>query len=278
FCFSLAYEYRISNLSDYAWITWILCFIADDLTYYWFHRISHQVRFLWASHMVHHSAEHLSLSAAFRQPWTSHISGTFLFWIWMPFLGFTPAMVIFMKSVNVIYQFGLHTEMIRRLPGWIEFIFNTPAHHRVHHASNLEYLDKNHGGVLIIWDRLFGTYQPEIKKPIYGLTKNIPSQNPIVITFYEWRKIYKDLSSAKGWRECFHYLFNVPGWSVKTLSNNGRLSLFNCTKAGKTNDPGCKKCKGCTFVGKDLDSLNTAPSHLQLNTPGSGVQSNFSRD
>lgn len=212
FSLSLAYEYRIFSLSDNIWITIFPCFLAEDFSYYWFHRLSHQVRYLWASHMVHHSGEDFSYTVAFRQPWTSYISGTFIFWMWIPFIGFTPEMVLFLKSASVIYQFCLHTETIGRLPGWYEYIFNTPSHHRVHHGSDTCYLDKNHGGTLIIWDRIFGTYQDEIFKPTYGLTKNIPSQNPFVITFFEWKRLLADIINATSPLDVFRYLFKAPGW------------------------------------------------------------------
>jgi len=155
--YTFLYEYRLFDLSQHTVLAWIICFLGEDFTYYCCHRLSHEIRFLWASHSVHHSAENFSLTAAFRQSWTNNLTGTFLLWAWLPLLGINPAMLLFMKSVNVIYQFFLHTEAVNKLPHCIEFIFNTPSHHRVHHGSDVEYLDKNHGGTLIIWDRLFGT-------------------------------------------------------------------------------------------------------------------------
>ena len=212
YIYMLIYQFKLFNLSA-NWWAWIICFFADDISYYWYHRLSHQIRFLWASHMVHHSSEQFTFSAGLRVPWTSNISGTFLFWAWMPMIGIEPWMVIFMKSASVIYQFWMHTETIVKLPKWFEAVFNTPSHHRVHHSSDVEYLDKNHAGTLIIWDKLFGTYKEEDFKPKYGLTENIKSSNPFVIEFHEWKNLLKDFKKTKSVRQRTRYLFNAPGWS-----------------------------------------------------------------
>jgi sterol desaturase/sphingolipid hydroxylase (fatty acid hydroxylase superfamily) len=239
--YTLAYEHRIFDLPHNLWLAWILCFIADDFTFYWCHRMSHEVRFLWASHQVHHSGEFFSLSAAFRQSWTSNLTGGFLFWVWMPFVGFTPAIIMFMKSLTAIYQFWLHTETINKLPRWLEAIFNTPSHHRVHHGSDVEYLDKNHGGITIVWDKIFGTYREEIHTPKYGLSKNIGSYNPIVIFLFEWKNIFKDLRRSKNGREFINYLFNAPGWSsdgksktTKQLQRKPHKDCSSCTNTSCT--------------------------------------------
>ncbi len=213
YVYSLIYHFHIFNIPSNCWWAWAICFFGDDFSYYWYHRFSHQVRFLWASHMVHHSSETFTLSSALRVPWTSNITGTFLFWAWMPFIGIQPYMIIFMKSASVIYQFWMHTETIKKLPPWFETVFNTPSHHRVHHSSNLEYLDKNHAGTLIIWDKLFGTYQEEIFKPKYGLIENIKSFNPFIIVFHEWKKLFSDFRKTKKRKDRVHYFFNSPGWS-----------------------------------------------------------------
>ena len=213
FVYTLLYQYRIFEMPDNIWWAWVICFFADDFSWYWFHRSSHKIRFLWASHAVHHSPEVFSLSAGMRVPWTSNITGNFLFWAWMPLIGITPAMIMLMKAVGVVYQFWLHTEAIDKMPKWFEAIFNTPSHHRVHHATNIEYLDKNHAGTLIIWDKFFGTFQEEEQKPVYGLTKKINSSNPVVIAFHEWKNLFSDFKKAKGIKDYANYLFNVPGWS-----------------------------------------------------------------
>jgi sterol desaturase/sphingolipid hydroxylase (fatty acid hydroxylase superfamily) len=211
--YTLLYQYRLFTIPVMCWWAWVICFFSDDFSYYWFHRCSHQVRFLWASHKVHHSSEKFTLSSGLRIPWTSDLTGTFLFWAWMPLIGIEPSMVIFMKSVSAIYQFWMHTETIAKLPKWFEAVFNTPSHHRVHHASNVEYLDKNHAGTLIIWDKIFGTYQEEKFKPKYGLTEDIKSFNPFVIAFHEWKNMFNDFKKTKKLKDRLRYFFNSPGWS-----------------------------------------------------------------
>ncbi|MEP7231704.1 MAG: sterol desaturase family protein [Ginsengibacter sp.] len=211
--YTLIYRYRIFAFPDYSWFTWVICFFGDDLSFYWFHRCSHKVRFLWASHQVHHSSENFTLSSGLRVPWTSNLTGNFLFWAWMPFIGIDSYMVIFAKSVSSIYQFWLHTETIKKLPRCIEAFFSTPSHHRVHHGSNIEYLDKNHGGTIIIWDKMFGTYREETIKPTYGLRSDFDSCNAVKIILSEWIKIGNDLKKTKNFSLRLKYLFNPPGWS-----------------------------------------------------------------
>lgn len=213
FTYTLIYNLRFFTLRGNCWWTWIICLFADDFSYYWYHRFSHQIRFLWASHQVHHSSVKFTFVSGFRVPWTSNLTGNFLFWAWMPLIGLQPYMIMMMKSVSVLYQFWMHTEKIRRLPKWFEAFFNTPSHHRVHHGSNLEYLDKNHGGTLIIWDKMFGTFQQEVVRPKYGLTKDVKSFNPFVIAFHEWAAIVRDCRKTKKLKDRFNYLFNSPGWS-----------------------------------------------------------------
>lgn len=212
----LVYEYAglfKEWLAPDKWYAWVLLFFAEDLTYYWFHRISHESRFFWASHVIHHSSQKYNLSTALRQTWTGTLSGTFLFWIWLPVLGFHPMAIVTIKSVSLIYQFWIHTETIGTLPRPIEFVFNTPSHHRVHHGSDIKYLDRNHAGVLIIWDRLFGTFQPEEERPTYGLTTNIDTYNPVRIAFHEWASLWRDLRQPISWKARLGYLFGPPGWS-----------------------------------------------------------------
>ncbi|NNK80715.1 MAG: sterol desaturase family protein, partial [Flavobacteriales bacterium] len=175
---SLFYQFKIAEI-PISWWSWVLLFFAEDLSYYWMHRISHRSKFFWASHVVHHSSQHYNLSTALRQTWTGPFF-TFIFWLWLPLIGFHPIMIMTQMSISLLYQFWIHTETVDKMPQWFEAIFNTPSHHRVHHASNPRYLDRNHAGILILWDRLFGTFEPESvqEKPVYGLTKNIDSFNP----------------------------------------------------------------------------------------------------
>ena len=193
------------------WWTYALLVLADDLAFYWYHRISHEVRVFWASHVAHHSSTHFNLSTALRQPWVPLT--TLPFWAPLALLGFPPWMIFGMQSVSLIYQFGLHTERIGRLPAPIEFVFNTPSHHRVHHGSQECYLDKNYGGILIIWDRMFGTFAGEDERVVYGLTKNIDSYNPLVVAFGEYGAIWRDIRATGSWRDRVGYVFGGPGWT-----------------------------------------------------------------
>ena len=165
----------------------MLLFFADDLAYYVFHRVSHESRVFWASHVVHHSSQHYNLSTALRQTW---VPMTYLpFWLPLPLLGFEPWMVLLAQSWSLIYQFGLHTERIGKLPRTLEAVLNTPSHHRVHHGANEQYLDRNYGGILVIWDRLFGSFEPEGERVRYGLTKNITTFNPVRVAFHEYHAL-----------------------------------------------------------------------------------------
>ncbi len=211
--FTYLYNHRLFTLDAGIWWYWVLLFFADDFSYYWFHRISHHVNYFWASHVVHHSSQHYNLAAALRQTWTGNATGAFLFWAWMPLVGFHPIWILFMQQISLIYQFWIHTETVHKLPAPVEFIFNTPAHHRVHHGSDLKYLDKNHAGILIIWDRLFGSFQPEEERPVYGLTKNIESYNPALIAFKTWGELFKKALTSGSVKNGVHYFINPPGWS-----------------------------------------------------------------
>ena len=205
------------------WWIFIILFFLDDFSYYWFHRTSHENRFFWASHVVHHSSKHYNLSTALRQTWTGSFY-SFIFWLWLPLIGFHPGMIIFQMSISLLYQFWIHTELIQKTPKWIEFFFNTPSHHRVHHGSNPIYLDRNHAGILIIWDKLFGTFQPELKseKVKYGLVVNIKTYNPIFIAFNEWGALFKDLNTKNiSVRNRIRYLYKPPGWKH---DGTGKLS------------------------------------------------------
>jgi sterol desaturase/sphingolipid hydroxylase (fatty acid hydroxylase superfamily) len=194
--------------------SWALLFVGVEFFYYWFHRCSHEIRWMWATHNVHHSAENIHLVAAYRLGWTSAISGGWLFYLPLVALGFHPAAVLLVLGINLAYQFWLHTEAIGKLPRWFEYVFNTPSHHRVHHAVNPAYLDRNYGGVVIVFDRWFGTFSEErAEDPCrYGLVDPNPSRNPFVIALREWARLARDLWRARGWRQRFAYVFGPPGW------------------------------------------------------------------
>jgi len=196
------------------WESCVALFFAVEFAYYWLHRMSHEIRWMWAQHSVHHSARQITLSVAYRLGWTNLISGPWLFLIPVCWIGFDPRSVALMFAANLIYQFWLHTEAVPKL-GPLEWILNTPSHHRVHHAVNPEYLDRNYGGVLIIWDRLFGTFAAEQagKPREYGLVRQIGTLNPFRIVIAEWLVLARDLRRARNLREAFGYLFGPPGWS-----------------------------------------------------------------
>ena len=211
------YLYELSPLKDIVgrqWWAWVTLFFLDDFAYYWFHRMNHEVRLFWAGHVPHHSSVKLNYATALRQGVGERVH-KYLFWIWIPLLGFDPLMMFTVLSINLIYQFWVHTELVDKMPGWFEYIFNTPSHHRVHHASNVRYLDCNHGGVLIVWDRLFGTFSEEkdFEKPIYGLTKNIDTYNPFKVVSHEYVAIWHDIIRAEKWSDKLKYIFMAPGWS-----------------------------------------------------------------
>lgn len=206
-------NFRIFTIDYNNWISWVVLFFLDDFTFYWGHRIAHTVSFYWASHVVHHSSERFNFSTAVRKTWTYDVTGHFLFWIWLPVLGFNPLQLFAVKTLNFIYQYWIHTERIKKLPKWFEFIFNTPSHHRVHHGSDLKYLDKNHAGVLIIWDRIFGTFQAEEETPKYGLTTNIKTHNLFNVEFHEWKNMLSRVFKSGGFLNGINYLIKPPGWS-----------------------------------------------------------------
>jgi sterol desaturase/sphingolipid hydroxylase (fatty acid hydroxylase superfamily) len=228
-----AWHHRISTLSIDSWWNVFLLFICLEFAYYWYHRASHRIRWFWASHSVHHSPEKFNFSAAYRLGWTGGISGSSLFFVPLAWLGFQPLAIVTGMALNLTYQFWIHTELIPKL-GFLELIFNTPSHHRVHHAANSEYIDRNYGGVLIIFDRLFGTYAEEKAHipAIYGLTHPIKSNNPLKIALHEWIKIVKDLIAADSWQQALCYVFAPPDWKQKhqqafssQINRDSRLTL-----------------------------------------------------
>ncbi|MDB5987366.1 MAG: sterol desaturase family protein [Nevskia sp.] len=209
--YTLVYRYRIFEMPMSAWWSWLLLFFGDEFCYYWFHRAHHRVRLLWCTHVNHHSSQRFNFAVALRQPWTESFSA-YWFWLPLPLLGFHPLAVIAMQSISLIYQFFVHTEAVRSL-GPLEYLINTPAHHRVHHGSNPRYIDKNFGGMLIIWDRLFGSFEPEIERVHYGLVHNIATFNPVRIAFHEFAAMTRDVRQAKSWSELWVAVAREPGAS-----------------------------------------------------------------
>jgi sterol desaturase/sphingolipid hydroxylase (fatty acid hydroxylase superfamily) len=206
------WDFRLTTIAmDRVW-HWIALFLGQEFCYYWMHRADHRVRWFWLNHSVHHSAEQYNLSTAYRLGWTGKLTGAAVFFGPLVWLGFPVPYVVAALAGNLLYQYWLHTELVPRLPGVIEFVFNTPSHHRVHHASNPEYLDCNYGGVLIVFDRLFGTYREERATiPIrYGLVEPVHSYNPVAIVLHSWVKLVRALHRARGFRQIAMTLFGPP--------------------------------------------------------------------
>ncbi len=203
------YDARVIDVSPA--VGWTIAILGWDFVYYWSHRWAHEIRIFWASHVNHHSSQHYNLSVALRQEWGE--------WVRLPLylplalFGVEPWVIVAATAVNLVYQYWLHTEVIGTLPGWFEFVFNTPSHHRVHHGVNQQYLDRNYGSILIIWDRLFGTFEPEGERVVYGLTRNIDSFNPLVIATHEYVDIWRDVRSATTWADRIGYVVRGPGWA-----------------------------------------------------------------
>lgn len=208
-----AWEHRLMTVPLNGVLAFALLFVGQEFCYYWFHRTSHRVRWFWATHAVHHSPNQFTLAAAYRFGLTGALSGTSLFYVPLIWLGFPPVAVFATLSLNLLYQFWLHTDWIPKL-GWLEYVLNTPSHHRVHHASNPHYLDANYGGVLIVFDRLFGTLVVERSDmPCrYGLVKPLLTNNPFKIAFHEWLAMARDVWQAKSWRHRLAFVFGPPGW------------------------------------------------------------------
>jgi sterol desaturase/sphingolipid hydroxylase (fatty acid hydroxylase superfamily) len=218
--FDLAHRHRVADVTTgHPIAVGALLFFGEDLCYYVFHRTHHHVRLLWAAHVHHHSSRYFNLSTALRQPWLTPLTGP---WFWLPlaFVGFTPPMILTAQAASLIYQFWIHTEVIRKLPAPLEWLLNTPSHHRVHHGKNSLYLDRNHGGVLIVWDRLFGTFQAEAEtEPVrYGLTQDISSFNPLWIASHELVSIARDIRSSRSVPEAMGCLFGPPSRSPHALA------------------------------------------------------------
>lgn len=210
--FAFVYEYRILDLGQPAlWWSWLVLLVAEDFCYYWFHRSHHEVRLLWAVHVNHHSSQHYNLSTALRQALLTPLTGP-IFWAPLALVGYPPWMILTAQAWSLLYQFWLHTESIKTL-GPLEWVLNTPSHHRVHHGKNVRYLDRNHGGIFIIWDRLFGTFAKETERVVYGLTKDIHTFNLIEIGFHELAAIAADVRRAPTLRAKLGYIFAPPGWS-----------------------------------------------------------------
>jgi len=204
------YQFRLFDLASIIplWAMWILTFFLIDLVFYIYHRISHKSRFLWAIHMSHHSSEEMNFAVSFRQAWLGPLS-KIPFFIVLPLIGLDPTIIAVAGVISTLWGIFGHTQVIKKL-GPLEWIFNTPSHHRVHHGANEQYIDKNYGNLFIIWDRMFGTFELEKERVRYGLVKNVNTFNPIKITLMEWNSILKDLNKASNIKESFNIFFGPP--------------------------------------------------------------------
>ncbi len=209
------WQFRFFDLGVSTWVG-LMAFLIDDLRYYWYHRIAHTVRWVWAEHVNHHSSQHYNLSTALRQSWTGHLTGMVILQMPLVLLGVHPAFIAFVYGFNLLYQFWIHTETIGKMWRPFELVMNTPSHHRVHHATNPRYLDANYAGTLIIWDRMFGTFVEELEtdKPRYGIVKNLGTFNPVKVAFHEWIGLFRDtFSPGLTPKQRLGYMFMPPGWS-----------------------------------------------------------------
>ena len=226
FLFAWAEPFREQYLGystlGFAWYIWVLCVIADDHNFYWHHRLSHNIRLLWAAHLPHHSARTFNLTVSIRNGWFITLYKPII-WLWMPLVGFEPIMIATCLIANAMYQFFLHSQVVPSL-GWYEKLFNTPYVHTVHHSSNTEYLDRNHGGILVIWDKIYGTWQEPIKglKPKYGISHDPDTYNPITHNLFEFQEIWRDVKKSPNLWHKFMYIFGPPGWSHDGSSKTSR--------------------------------------------------------
>ena len=198
------------------WWVYVLLFFGVDFFYYWFHRLAHEISIMWGSHAVHHQSEEYNLTVALRQAWYQG-AFSFVFYLPLALLGFNPAMFFIVSQVITLYQFWIHTKLIKKLPAPLEYVLNTPSHHRVHHGVNPQYIDKNHAGTLIIWDRMFGTFEPEEEEVVYGITKQAKSWNPVWVNFEYWVDLGRDLRKAGSLRNRYNMLVKMPGWKPEEL-------------------------------------------------------------
>lgn len=206
---------RLTTVSD-TWWTYTLLFIGVDFCYYWFHRLAHEISLFWGTHIVHHQSEEYNLSVALRQSSIQKFVSTF-FYLPLAVIGFNPVSFLIIETWQTLYQFWIHTRAIKKMPAAFEYIFNTPAHHRVHHGVNPKYIDKNHGGTLIIFDRMFGTFQEEEEEVVYGVTKSTASWNPLWVNFTYYKDLWKELSLATTVSDKLGMLFRKPGWRPSYL-------------------------------------------------------------
>ncbi len=238
--FTLVWEHRVYDLGTDWWV-FAVALVVNDFVYYWFHRLSHEHRWFWAAHIVHHSSQHYNLSTALRQSWSKPLHGLYVLSLPAMWLGIHPKIYAFVGGINLLYQFWIHTELIDRM-GPFEWVFNSPSHHRVHHGNNARYLDANYAGIFIVWDRLFGTFVPEDRTdpPRYGLVHQLNTFNPLRIAFHEYLDIFRDWARCRSLREWWGYTFGPPGWSPdgsRHTADDLKLSWSRRTANANTTSP-----------------------------------------
>jgi sterol desaturase/sphingolipid hydroxylase (fatty acid hydroxylase superfamily) len=232
----LVYEQLALFQLEQIWWVWVIAFVLYDFCYYWNHRLGHEMNILWAAHVVHHSSEEYNLTTALRQSGSNFF--IWIFYLPMAILGFDPLVLITVGSLNLVYQFWIHSRHIPKL-GWYEWVFVTPSNHRVHHAQNQIYIDRNYGGVFIIWDRLFGSFQEELDddKPIYGIRKAVKSWNPLWANVHVYSQLFKDCLHAERWQDKFLIWFKRTGWRPDDVEQNYPLSKVDLTQFRKFDIP-----------------------------------------
>jgi sterol desaturase/sphingolipid hydroxylase (fatty acid hydroxylase superfamily) len=211
--YAFLYHHRLLDL-ELNWATGLLTFVGVDFCFYWMHRSSHRIRWFWAAHVVHHSSERMNFSTAMRQNATNIFNGMWLFYVPLALIGFNPVWIGVAYALSLVYQFFIHTTLVGKLPGWVETVLNTPSHHRVHHGRNPGYIDRNYGGTLIVWDRLFGTFVAEDEQapPDYGITRPIHSRNLLVLWTHEYVDLFRAMARAGGLQARLKHLWKPPEW------------------------------------------------------------------
>ncbi len=215
------------------WWSFILCIVSIDFCRYWAHRLGHVNRFWWATHVTHHNSKQYNWSTSFRLGWTQHIK--LIFFIPIAIMGFDPVQFFICHQLAVLYQFWIHTQYIDKLPKFIEFIFTTPSHHRVHHGTNVQYMDKNYGSTFIIWDRMFGTFEPEVETVVYGITKEVNAYDPISSNFHEWKDIIHDVRKSHSLKEAYAMVFTSPA-KLEKVKSIFKIGDYSKETAPKIND------------------------------------------
>ena len=211
------YQFKLFDIASMVplWVMWLLTFILIDLVFYIYHRLSHRVSFLWAIHMSHHSSQEMNFAVSFRQAWFGPISKVPFFMI-LPLIGLDPTIIAVAGSISTLWGIVGHTQIINKL-GPLEIFLNTPSHHRVHHGSNKQYIDKNYGNLLIIWDKMFGIFEPEHEKVEYGLVNNVNTYNPVKITFMAWQEIFSEMKKSENLKEALNCFFGPPKTKIKEI-------------------------------------------------------------